>query len=286
MDLKLSACMRLAAVGVVLAGLAGTAGAAGATFEEFSLAPESHYGGADSGAGDFTSGGWVFPHNATAWSWDGFLYSNETDTITAGYLNQYAAITGGGVDGSANYGIGYVPLDWMSDTYEPIAQTINPAGQPCTVAGMYVTNTTYAYLAMANGDGPSRRFGYLDANGDGDFDDQGDFDGTYPDYLKLIITGTDAGGNATAPIEFYLADFRAADSADDYILNEWTYVDLSGLGEVTALQFSFAGSDVGDFGINTPTYFALDNVVPEPTSLAMLAVGAAAMIRRRRPGRA
>lgn len=282
MDVKSRACVKFALVGGILAGLAGYAGAAGATFEEFTLAPDSHYGGAGSGAGDFISGGWAFPHNTTAWSWDGFLYSNETDTTTPGYLNQYAAITGEGALGSENYGIGYVPLDWSSGTYDPIPQSIQAAGEPCTVEGMYVTNTTYGYLAMANGDGPSRRFGYLDANGDGDYDDEGDYDGTYPDYLKLIVTGIDSAGDATDPVEFYLADFRATDSTDDYILNEWTYVDLSGLGEVTALEFSFAGSDVGDFGINTPTYFALDNVVPEPTTMAMLAMGGMALIHRRR----
>lgn len=42
----------------------------------------------------------------------------------------------------------------------------------------------------------------------------------------------------------------------------WTKVDLSVLGEVNSLKFTMTGSDVSQWGgINTPTYFAFDNVV-------------------------
>ncbi|HMO36139.1 MAG TPA: DUF4465 domain-containing protein, partial [Gemmatales bacterium] len=56
-------------------------------------------------------------------------------------------------------------------------------------------------------------------------------------------------------------------------------VDLSGLGAGTsALTFELTSSDVGPFGMNTPAYFAMDNLVvavPEPGTMAL--VGSAAL---------
>ena len=37
-------------------------------------------------------------------------------------------------------------------------------------------------------------------------------------------------------------------------------MDLSSLGLVKTIEFSVASSDTGDYGINTPTYFAMDNI--------------------------
>jgi len=56
-----------------------------------------------------------------------------------------------------------------------------------------------------------------------------------------------------------LADYRFEDNAEDYILNEWIYVDLTVLGEVDSLQFSLTSSDTGAVGMNTPAYFCIDN---------------------------
>jgi hypothetical protein len=58
---------------------------------------------------------------------------------------------------------------------------------------------------------------------------------------------------------------------------------------VKTIEFSFASSDTGLFGINTPTYVAVDQLVsvaaiPEPAAFAGLAGGAAlawATTRRR-----
>ncbi len=41
----------------------------------------------------------------------------------------------------------------------------------------------------------------------------------------------------------------------------WRQIDLSGLGAVKSLRFSMAGSDQSDYGLNTPAYFAVDNIV-------------------------
>ena len=41
-------------------------------------------------------------------------------------------------------------------------------------------------------------------------------------------------------------------------------MELSSLGEIDTLLFSIASSDVGDYGINTPTYFNIDNIYVAP----------------------
>ena len=75
----------------------------------------------------------------------------------------------------------------------------------------------------------------------------------------MTITGKDADEDVTGVIEFYLADFRFDDNSEDYIIDAWTAVDLSSLGQVKTVEFSVSSSDTGDF-INTPTYFAIDNI--------------------------
>ena len=221
--------------------------AAVATFDEEALvlAPETHWGGAGSGETGFISGDAYFPHNSGDWSWDGFVYSNETDTTTPGFMNQFSVITGGGIEGSSNYSIAGISLDWASVTYDLIPQSVS-FDESTEVSGAYFTNTTYVALDMQNGSGFSKKFGGLD--------------GTDPDYLRLIISGFDQYDDYTGTVVFYLADFRSADSNKDYIVDQWTWVDLSSLGPVVNIEFTMESSDTGMFGMNTPAYFAIDNL--------------------------
>ena len=230
---------------IAVLAISGVSTAAIATFDDLSLAAESYWNGSD-GPGGFTSGSAYFNnnYNATYGSWDGFAYSNITDTTSSGWTAQYNAITGGGQNGSANYAIGYV--GWA----EPPTVTLNTAG---IVDGLYVTNNNYAYYSMVNGDAYAKKFG-----GDS---------GADPDWFLLTITGKNAAGAVTDSVDFYLADYRFADNYQDYIVNTWEYVDLRSLGTVKSLEFGLSSSDVGGFGMNTPAYFAMDTVVPEPVCM-------------------
>jgi hypothetical protein len=64
----------------------------------------------------------------------------------------------------------------------------------------------------------------------------------------------------TDTVEFYLADFRFTDNSKDYIIKEWKWVDLTSLGNVDSLVFAMSSSDVGQYGMNTPAYFCIDDL--------------------------
>lgn len=276
------------------------------TFDDLPLAPNSFWNGPDPGGtivdgpygpvnvGRFTSGGTSFVnrYDLTYGSWSGFAYSNTTDTTTPGFTNQFSAITGTGRGpGQDNYAVasGYdnvQPTLFDPDPFDPtdpadlLALPWFELPALSAIKGMYVTNTTYAALSMLYGDSFAKKFG--GASGDD------------PDYLKLSVYGLDEAGNPLAQsVEFYLADFRFADNALDYIVTDWTYLDLSALSSARKLAFNLSSSDVGDYGMNTPAYFAVDDIllraVPEPSSLALglcgaVVLGGLKLARRRRPG--
>lgn len=224
-----------------------------------------YYDGAD-GAGDFATQGAYFANSYSAGFWQAFAYSQHGDSVTPGFGNQWSAFPGSGAGGSTTFALGF--------------QGFGAAGEPRiqfdaerTLLGARLANTTYAALSMRDGDAFAKAFGGVT--------------GTDPDFLLLRILGYDAGGNSTGSVDFYLADYRFADSAQDYIVDDWRFVDLSGLGGVQSLRFAIEGSDVGSFGLNTPAYFALDDLqlIPEPGSLGLVAMGLA-LLAWARPRRA
>lgn len=243
---------------IVVLAVTGAANAYIATLEDLPLAPQSLWNGSD-GSGGFTSGSAYFNNNYNSeWgSWDGFSYSDITDTTTMGIAGQYNAITGTGQGGSVNYAIGYI--GWA----QPPTITLNTAG---VIDGLYVTNDNYAYYSMLYGDAFAKKFGGQSGND--------------ADWFLLTVTGKDTGGNVTGTVDFYMADYRFTDNPQDYIVSSWEYVDLASLGMVKSIEFSLSSSDVGLWGMNTPAYFALDTVVPEPATIMLLGLGGLLLARK------
>ena len=208
-------------------------------FETFSLNAESFLNGSDNNGG-FSDGNIFLPNDYNAmWdSWSGWAISNTTDVTTPGFMNQFSAITGGGFDNSTNYAVGFAS--------SPIIMNLENAAVGEVVNGLYITNATYTYLSMRDGDQFAKKFGGAT--------------GEDPDYYFLTFKAFLNGQLSADSVDFYLADFRATGTADDYIVNTWEFVDLTSLGAADSLQINVSSSDEGQFGINTPTYFCIDNV--------------------------
>ncbi len=198
--------------------------------------------------GMFSSGPLNFIYEAGFGSWSGFSYSNRV-SLTGEYTNdQFVAATSGGMDGdTTNFAISYVSSDWMSGTYDPIPSIINVAnGQAVSFSGFYATNSHMAYITLRDGTMFNKKFGGVTGND--------------PDWFRLKVWGVRADNSLTEIVEHYLADFRFEDNGLDYIQNDWRWVDLSSLGEVKSLNFILESSDSGDYGMNTPAYFCMDNL--------------------------
>jgi hypothetical protein len=105
--------------------------------------------------------------------------------------------------------------------------------------------------------------------------------GTDPDWFRLTVKAWYSGALSTDSVDVYLADFRSADSTQDYILKTWKYVSLKKLGNVDSLTFSLNSSDVGSFGMNTPAYFCLDDLITSDgiNTVAPIALNDAATVR-------
>ena len=207
-----------------------------ADFENFDLPPESFLNGNDL-SGGFADGDIFLPNNYStdSDSWSGWSISNKSDNTTSGFTNQYSAITGQGLN-SDTYATAFV-------SGESIVRLENGASQE----GMYITNSTYAYFSMLDGDSFSKKFGGLTGND--------------PDFFLLTIRAYQDGELIDNQVDFYLADFTFADNSQDYIVDQWTYVDLSTLGAADSLSYTLTSSDVGEFGMNTPAYFCIDDFI-------------------------
>jgi hypothetical protein len=162
-----------------------------------------------------------------------------TDGTTPGFGNQYSCITGMGAENSTSYTVSFV----LGKSAVPMPMNNDPFTFPGSVD---INNSTYAYWSMLEGDNYAKKFGGIDGND--------------PDYFLLTIKGYVNGAVTQDSINFYLADYRFPDNSMDYIVNQWTTVNLMPLGHVDSLFFTLSSSDVGVFGMNTPAYFCLDNL--------------------------
>lgn len=112
---------------------------------------------------------------------------------------------------------------------------------------------------MRDGDTFARKFG--DTTGT----NSGLPQGNYPDYFKLTVKSYVGGVLSNDSVEFYLADYRFSNDSLDYIVNTWEWVDCSILQVFDSLLFTLSSSDNGTFGMNTPAFFCIDNLIIDVT---------------------
>jgi hypothetical protein len=213
-------------------------------FEGFNLPLNTFLNGSDL-KGGFQAEDVFLPNRFTSSSfgdfWSGWSISTMRDSVTSGFLNQYSAKPASGFNGSATYAVAFASTG--------LKLSGDAAGN--VVEGLYMTNSTYAFNSMRDGDAFAKRFGGESGND--------------KDFFKVIIKGFLEGQVSQDSVEFFLADFRFDNNSMDYIVSTWDYVDLTSLGNVDSLSFKFASSDVGDFGINTPLYVCVDQIILDST---------------------
>ncbi len=196
------------------------------------------------------SGDFLFEYHGKQGYWNGVTVANMTANTYASYADQYNTVTGGGYNGSSNYAIAYYSQydAGVSGEYP----TITGEGDTFYPEYVYVTNNAYAYSSMLNGDAYAKKF-------------------TADDYLVIHFQGVNAEDSVVSTVDFYLAK-------DGNIVNDWTKVDLSGLGQVAYIRCEMESTDLSYGYYNTPTYFAMDNFKAsknEPTAVSDLSSTAA-----------
>lgn len=184
----------------------------------------------------------IFSHKADSYTYDGVTYKSFTGFCPS-IVNDQADHTGsdwtqyqfGSI--APNHGFGYLIAHW--DTRETASTELKDRscliefGTSVTPVAMTVTNTSYAYWVMKNGSAFSRPF-------------------TASDYLILDIYAVNKGV-AQLATSVYLAD-------RGNLVDTWQTVDLSMLGTVQQIYFSMRSSDSGEWGMNTPAYFAIGSI--------------------------
>jgi len=201
----------------------------------------------------FNDSTFTFNHGGYGFYWDGFTYSknaNNTEQANWSPGDEFGNMAGGGIKTDAvgnvlknNDGVVMVDLDapylvvyasdWTLATilFDDVYQA----------EGVYVNNNPWPYYENINGGA----FGARPLNQDGD-------------YFKLIIHGLGENHEDNGKtVEYYLAQNTNGTLIQS---TNWEWIDLSGLGEVSGIYFTMESTDVGEFGINTATFFCMDKL--------------------------
>lgn len=183
--------------------------------------------------------GFRFNHYITEYGTvEGFVVSKNEDTgiYEPMYTHPYTVVGGGGVNG---VGSPYIVATWstMENPQSPSLLINRNNFETFKPKQIVVNNTTYAYYTMRDGNDFCRKF-------------------TAGDWFKLTIHGKTTSGEEKS-VDFLLADCTSVNHPEAEIVTQWTAVDLSSLGEVSSIYFTLSSSDSGEWGMNTPGYFAI-----------------------------
>ena len=172
-------------------------------------------------------------------SWEGFTVS----TVSQDTANVFGCVANGGLGGIATpYIIGYYS-EWVSASQGYSSNIVDFNGEYYPEY-VYICQNSNTMEGITNGVFNSRPF-------------------TPADTLTLIIQALDSTMKPTATTRYYLA-------VDGTKNQSWVQVPLTSLGKTSRLSFSMTTTEIGDFGANTPMYFALDGLTINTKSTTAL----------------
>ena len=226
---------------------------AGAVF-----AINENYGNWDFWNGGIAISNWCIRKNVDGNTHDWwYSYQNQCSVYNTA-VSEDTLQGGAGYNSSNNFAVVYGYVDAYNADYMNYPEiSFSDAG---TVSDLWICNSAYTYGVIMNG------------NHWDDGEDDGWTGTAVP--LKTLVDATgkkgylrvDAygfnGNNATNngnPVSIYLADYNA-NAETGNVITTWTAWNLSALGNVTKIKFNVVGNDSGQYGLNTPAYFCLDNI--------------------------
>ncbi|MES2515152.1 MAG: DUF4465 domain-containing protein [Bacteroidota bacterium] len=218
------------------------------TFDTFTLSPNSYY--QDSSGANWRSSATIPVSFEYGWKnglWtSGSVYTNIKDTLNLTTSNMLAAATG-----IAKNGANYVTVKDSAKIYLENSPTFLNK-----ISGFFITNTAYVKNIVKNGDATHRKFGDTTGTGWGGSTAQGG----YPDWLKVTVFGYHNGSQNPNYIDFYLADYQSTGTANDYIVDDWYYINCINVGFVDSIQLIMSSSDkTSNYKMKTPGYFCIDH---------------------------
>ena len=195
-------------------------------FQNVTFSGEEKYKNDSGTAGEFIEGIVSFQNGKPEGYWYGFAYSQMHDVTTFDYAtNEFSAYVPDDPQGN-KFMVGYIG-SWDAPSIE-----IN-FSKPVKDLSIDVANNTLAALAM-KGEDPNH---YAREFEDGDL-------------FTLTITVTSV--DETETITFKLGD-------GVNITEKWNSIKFQSKN-ISKLEFSLESTDIGDWGMNTPSYFCIDNI--------------------------
>lgn len=168
------------------------------------------------------------------------------------YNNQMSVYNTASTDGAnknaghsgSNFGVVYGYKDsYNSQWMDKPSFTLDDSYDLC---GLWYCNSSYVYGVMTNGN----KFGNIGVAGS-----MAETNG----YFEVILECYDAAGKLIDTKTQLLADYRIGNTQVTPVTT-WTYWPIN-VENVKNVKFNFAGSDTGAYGLNTPAYICIDDIV-------------------------
>lgn len=176
-------------------------------------------------------------------SWEGFTLSKVAQNTD----NVFGCVANGGVAGTGTpYVIGYFS-EWVTESLG-YSSNIIYFDQEYYPEYVYICQNSNTMEAITNGNVFNARA----------FTDK--------DTLTLTISALNHLQEEIQSVDYYLA-------VDGKKNNGWVKVPLTALGKAAGLAFRMTTTDIGEYGSNTPLYFALDALtVRVPVNTSVLSI--------------